>query len=308
MRFLLAVLLAAAVPATALAQEAAQEAARDNIDALIAEQARANKVPEAFVHRVVKRESNYNARAKGGSALGLMQIKHATARGLGYTGDAAGLYDPATNLKYGIAYLAGAYRAARGDLEQAYRYYNRGYYYAAKRLGIDATPPDDESATTIAAAAQPATANASAQSANGFDGLFARRGGAPTAGTQALAYAAPGPAPTDAVEVPLPPRRPSALSGTETVQVASLQPSAPAAATLPAQPAQAQQPPRQTVPQATAQGAVQGAVTDTVEVPLPPRRPSETVLAAIARPPVAVARKTAEPAPILEASAAPGTP
>jgi soluble lytic murein transglycosylase-like protein len=117
----------------------AQEAARDNIDALIAEQARANKVPEAFVHRVVKRESNYmlsraaswakadagaaarraartrrmgdpvvfgaalrlhkvpeafvhrvvkresnyNARAKGGSALGLMQIKHATARGLG---------------------------------------------------------------------------------------------------------------------------------------------------------------------------------------------------------------------------------
>ncbi|MBB5765075.1 transglycosylase SLT domain-containing protein [Methylorubrum rhodesianum] len=306
MRLLLAALLAAA-PASAFAQEAA----RDNIDALIAEQARANKVPEAFVHRVVKRESNYNARAKGGSALGLMQIKHATARGLGYTGDAAGLFDPETNLKYGIAYLAGAYRAAKGDLEQAYRYYNRGYYYAAKRLGIDATPPDDAGTTTVAAAPP---ANATARSANGFDGLFALRGSstgttsgnAPAGGVQqALAYAAPGPGPTDAVEVPLPPRRPAALSGgAEPVQVASLaqpisaQPQAAVQAAAQAQPA----------PQGTAAPQVAAAMSDAVEVPLPPRRPSETVLAAIARPPVAVARRTAEPAPILEASAAPGTP
>ena len=289
MRLLLAALLAAA-PASAFAQEAA----RDNIDALIAEQARANKVPEAFVHRVVKRESNYNARAKGGSALGLMQIKHATARGLGYTGDAAGLYDPATNLKYGIAYLAGAYKAAKGDLEQAYRYYNRGYYYAAKRLGIDATPPEDVGGTSVASAAPPA-----AKSANGFDTLFAARGAgtAPAAGTQALAYAAPGPGPTDAVEVPLPPRRPTALSGTEPVQVASLpQPAAPSAPL-----------PQAASMQAAAQPAPVAA-SESVEVPLPPRRPSETVLAAIARPPVAVARKPSAPAPILEASAAVATP
>lgn len=302
MRLLLAALLAAA-PASAFAQEAA----RDNIDALIAEQARANKVPESFVHRVVKRESNYNARAKGGSALGLMQIKHATARGLGYTGDAAGLFDPETNLKYGIAYLAGAYRAAKGDLEQAYRYYNRGYYYAAKRLGIDATPPDADSATTVASAAPPATA----RSANGFDGMFALRGSAPATGTQALAYAAPGPGPTDAVEVPLPPRRPTALSAAEAVQVASLaQPAAPqpqAAIQNPPQAAALQAAASQaTTSQAAAQQA--SAVADAVEVPLPPRRPSETVLAAMARPTVAVARKPAAPAPILEASAAHGTP
>ncbi|GJE70267.1 transglycosylase SLT domain-containing protein [Methylorubrum podarium] len=296
MRLLLAALLAAA-PASAFAQVAA----RDNIDALIAEQARANKVPEAFVHRVVKRESNYNARAKGGSALGLMQIKHATARGLGYTGDAAGLFDPETNLKYGIAYLAGAYRAAKGDLEQAYRYYNRGYYYAAKRLGIDATPPDADTATTVASAATSATT----RSANGFDGLFALRGSTPAGGApQALAYAAPGPGPTDAVEVPLPPRRPTALSGAaEPVQVASLaQPAAQAPV-----PAQAQAP-AQVPPQAATAQQAPATVADAVEVPLPPRRPTETVLAAIARPPVAVARKPAEPAPILEASAAHGTP
>ncbi|BAU92363.1 lytic transglycosylase [Methylorubrum populi] len=306
MRLLLAALLAAA-PASAFAQEAA----RDNIDALIAEQARANKVPEAFVHRVVKRESNYNARAKGGSALGLMQIKHATARGLGYTGDAAGLFDPETNLKYGIAYLAGAYRAAKGDLEQAYRYYNRGYYYAAKRLGIDATPPDDAGTTTVAAAPP---ASPTARSANGFDGLFALRGSAsgsasgsaPAGGVQqALAYAAPGPGPTDAVEVPLPPRRPAALSGSaEPVQVASL--AQPAAAQL--QAAVQAAAPAQPAPQGTAAPQVVAAMSDAVEVPLPPRRPSEIVLAAIARPHVAVARRTAEPAPILEASAAPGTP
>ena len=93
------------LPAPALAQG---KAARDNIDALIEEQARAAGVPASFVHAVVKRESNYNPKAKGGSALGLMQIKHATARSLGYTGDAAGLYDPATNAFTAVGSLAGA--------------------------------------------------------------------------------------------------------------------------------------------------------------------------------------------------------
>ena len=305
MRLILAALLAAAVPAPAFAQAAqggaAQGgiAARDNIDALIAEHARTNKVPAEFVHRVVKRESNYNARAKGGSALGLMQIKHATARGLGYSGDAAGLYDPDTNLKYGIAYLAGAYRAAKGDLEQAYRYYNRGYYYVAKRLGIEADVPQDAATPTSVAAAS------AAKSANGFDGLFALRGSAPTAGTQALAYAAPTTAPADAVEVPLPPRRPASLSGAAEpaqtpVQVAAVQAAAApvaytaAPASAPVQPAQAQ----------AAAAAVQ--LSDAVEVPLPPRRPSEIVLAAVARP-VAVARK-APAAPVLEATALAPTP
>ena len=300
MRLVLAAMLAAAVPAPVLAQAAqGSVAGRDNIDALIAEHARANKVPAAFVHRVVKRESNYNARAKGGSALGLMQIKHATARGLGYSGDAAGLYDPDTNLKYGIAYLAGAYRAAKGDLDQAYRYYNRGYYYVAKRLGIEADVPE-EPATTVAAAAP--VAQSAAKSANGFDTVFALRGAAP-AGSQALAYAAPAGAPAEAVEVPLPPRRPAALSGApEPVQVASL--AAPAGQV---QPAQVQAPAAQIPAAQVAAAQPAQAAADTVEVPLPPRRPSETVLAAVARPPVAVARKPAA-APILEASAAHGTP
>ena len=62
-----------------------------------------------------------------------MQIKLATARGLGYTGDAEGLRDPDTNLTYGVKYLAGAYRAANGDHDRAMHYYAAGYYDAAKR-------------------------------------------------------------------------------------------------------------------------------------------------------------------------------
>jgi soluble lytic murein transglycosylase-like protein len=69
-----------------------------------------------------------------GGTIGLMQIKLATARGLGYTGTAEGLRDPETNLTYGVKYLAGAYRAAGSDHSRAIHYYASGYYYyAAKR-------------------------------------------------------------------------------------------------------------------------------------------------------------------------------
>ena len=104
---------------------------------LIAQHASANGIPDILVHRVVKRESNYNPRAVGrGGALGLMQIKHATARGMGYTGSASGLLDADTNLTYAVPYLAGAYRVAGGNQDRAVAYYASGYYYVAKRLGL----------------------------------------------------------------------------------------------------------------------------------------------------------------------------
>jgi soluble lytic murein transglycosylase-like protein len=107
---------------------------RANYEELVAVHARANNVPEALVHRVIVRESRYQPALVGrGGTIGLMQIKLATARGLGYTGDAAGLRDPETNLAYGIKYLAGAYRAANSDHARAMHYYASGYYYAAKR-------------------------------------------------------------------------------------------------------------------------------------------------------------------------------
>ena len=103
-------------------------------DALIAAHAAANGVPETLVRRVILRESRYQPGLVGrGGTLGLMQIKLATARGLGYTGTADGLLDPNTNLTYAVKYLAGAYRTAGGNADRAVGYYASGYYYAAKR-------------------------------------------------------------------------------------------------------------------------------------------------------------------------------
>jgi soluble lytic murein transglycosylase-like protein len=123
----LATTAAVCFPQIALAQYA-------QYDALVASHAQANAVPEALVRRVIVRESRYQPHLVGrGGTIGLMQIKLATARGLGYTGDAAGLRDPNTNLTYAVKYLAGAYRAANGDQRRAMHYYASGYYGAAKR-------------------------------------------------------------------------------------------------------------------------------------------------------------------------------
>jgi len=122
---------------TALTQPAAADsAARSRLEGSIAAHAAANGVPVALVHRVIVRESRYNPRLVGkGGAMGLMQIKTATARGVGYGGSAAGLLDPETNLTYAVRYLAGAYRLAGGNHDRAVSYYARGYYYAAKGKG-----------------------------------------------------------------------------------------------------------------------------------------------------------------------------
>lgn len=131
MKFLIPLALQGAIALCAPQSCFAQKAA---YDALVATHAKANGVPEALVHRVIVRESKYHAALVGrGGTIGLMQIKLATARGLGYAGTAEGLRDPDTNLRYAVQYLAGAYRAANGDHNRAVSYYAGGYYDAAKR-------------------------------------------------------------------------------------------------------------------------------------------------------------------------------
>jgi hypothetical protein len=134
---------------------------RLELEPLIVKHAAANSVPAPLVHRVIMRESRYNPRAVGrGGALGLMQIKHGTARALGYGGPASGLLDAETNLIYGVRYLAGAYRVADGDHNRAVGFYARGYYYDAKRRGMLRTlargPAAPEEFAVPVAAAQPA--------------------------------------------------------------------------------------------------------------------------------------------------------
>jgi soluble lytic murein transglycosylase-like protein len=80
---------------------------------LIVAHAKTHGLPAALVRLVVRRESNFNPRAVYRGNYGLMQIRLGTARALGYHGTAEGLLYPATNMTYGVTYLAGAYRAAR---------------------------------------------------------------------------------------------------------------------------------------------------------------------------------------------------
>jgi soluble lytic murein transglycosylase-like protein len=116
----------------------AQAQDRARYEKMIAKHAKANLVPEALVHRLIVRESKYHPELIGhGGTIGLMQIKLATARGVGYSGDADGLRDPETNLAYGVKYLAGAYRAAGGDYDKAVHYFAVGYYYVAKQQRLD---------------------------------------------------------------------------------------------------------------------------------------------------------------------------
>jgi len=109
---------------------------RGDVDRLIAKYAALYEVPESLVRRVVKRESNFNPRARNGPYWGLMQILPQTAKGMGYGGTAQGLLDAETNLKYAVKYLRGAYIVADGNHDLSVRFYARGYYYDAKRRGL----------------------------------------------------------------------------------------------------------------------------------------------------------------------------
>jgi soluble lytic murein transglycosylase-like protein len=110
--------------------------ARSELDGMIARYAAQYDVPVSLVHHVVKRESNYNPKAYNAGNWGLMQIRYATARTMGYRGEPEGLLDAETNLKYAVKYLRGAYIVAGGDENRADRLYRTGYYYHAKRAGL----------------------------------------------------------------------------------------------------------------------------------------------------------------------------
>jgi hypothetical protein len=115
----------------------------DHLDGLVAKHAATHGVPESLVRRVIKIESGGNPKVISKGNYGLMQIRHGTARSMGYAGDTDGLLDADTNMTYAVKYLAGAYRAAGGNSDRAISLYQRGYYYEAKAKGFspyDARP------------------------------------------------------------------------------------------------------------------------------------------------------------------------
>lgn len=102
-------------------------------DLIITKHAQKHGVPVALARAVVRIESNFrpNARGRAGE-IGLMQIKPATARMMGYSGGAKGLYDPETNIRWGMKYLARAHKLGGGDTCGTILRYNAGH--GAKRM------------------------------------------------------------------------------------------------------------------------------------------------------------------------------
>ena len=116
----------------------AAPAGSDGLKALVARHAAANGVPFSLADAIVRVESRYNPRAAHAGNYGLMQIRHQTARGMGYSGGAGGLLDADTNARYAMKYLAMAYRAAGGDTCRTIMKYQSGHM-AVRMSGANRT-------------------------------------------------------------------------------------------------------------------------------------------------------------------------
>lgn len=96
--------------------------------AIISKYAKENNIPVGLAHAVVYSESSYKASARGAAGeIGLMQLRLPTARMVGYSGSAKALYDPETNIKYGMKYLGKARQLASGNTCGTILRYNAGH-------------------------------------------------------------------------------------------------------------------------------------------------------------------------------------
>ncbi|MFE0015144.1 lytic transglycosylase domain-containing protein [Mesorhizobium sp. NPDC059054] len=95
---------------------------------IVSRYASAYGVPVSLAHAVIKIESNYRPGMVGRAGeIGLMQIKPATARMMGYSGSAQGLHNPETNIKYGMKYLGMARELGGGSTCGTILKYNAGH-------------------------------------------------------------------------------------------------------------------------------------------------------------------------------------
>lgn len=90
--------------------------------------------PVGLAMAIAKAESNFRCSAVGrGGERGVMQIKPATARGIGYRGPSSGLNNCRVGIRYGMMYLKMAYRIAKGNTYRTALLYNAGIGSKRKR-------------------------------------------------------------------------------------------------------------------------------------------------------------------------------
>ncbi|MEO5755227.1 MAG: transglycosylase SLT domain-containing protein [Mesorhizobium sp.] len=123
----------ASISGASTAASTAAVAGGGQYSAIVARYAASYGVPVSLAHAVIKVESNYRPNMVGSAGeVGLMQIKPATARMMGYSGSARGLFDPDTNIKYGMKYLGMAKDLGGGTTCGTILKYNAGH--AATRM------------------------------------------------------------------------------------------------------------------------------------------------------------------------------
>lgn len=99
---------------------------RSSVASAIEMSARRHGVPASLALAVARVESNMNCAARGRAGeLGPLQIKPATARGLGYSGPTSALRSCGAGLEMGMRHLAAAYRRC-GTVAGAARLHNHG--------------------------------------------------------------------------------------------------------------------------------------------------------------------------------------
>jgi soluble lytic murein transglycosylase-like protein len=113
--------------AAAMAVPAAASASQGNVVQIIKAMAPAQGVPTWFALRIAHVESNYNAHLRGAAGeYGVYQMKCATAKGIGFSGNCAALLDARTNVQWGLKHLSIAIGRSKGNLRLAASKHNGG--------------------------------------------------------------------------------------------------------------------------------------------------------------------------------------
>jgi soluble lytic murein transglycosylase-like protein len=95
---------------------------------LIHREAGVADMPADLAYAVAFVESGFNPEASGDvGEVGLMQVRPQTAAMLGFRGTDRELAAPGANVRYGVAYLAQAWRLAEGDLCRTLMKYRAGH-------------------------------------------------------------------------------------------------------------------------------------------------------------------------------------
>jgi soluble lytic murein transglycosylase-like protein len=102
-------------------------ASTDRVVGLIKGLAPKYGVPVWFALRIAKVESGYNPNVRGAAGeYGVYQMKCATAKGIGFSGNCSQLLNASTNVEFGLKHLQMAMKLSKGNLRMAASKHNGG--------------------------------------------------------------------------------------------------------------------------------------------------------------------------------------